>query len=534
VSEPATPSAIADDSTLPPRQVLLILTGLFFGMLLGGIDVSILSPALPTIAGSLHNVDQIAWIVTGYVLAQTATTPIFGKLGDLYGRKRLYLGSIVAFLLTSAACGLATSMTQLVLSRVAQGLAAGGLMVLSPAIIGDVVAPRQRARYQGYMAAMNSLSIMGGPALGGFIVEHLSWRWVFFVNLPVGLAALSISAAALPATGRRGSPSIDWQGSLLLMTGLSSLLLAATWGGRQYAWGSATIVGLVVLGLVALVLFTAQERRAPEPILPLTLFRNAVIRVTSAAAFLTSMMMLGFSVYLPFFFQLVLGTSPAGGGLLVAPMLAGMVVTTLMTGQIISRTGRYKKIPLIGTLVMALGAYLMSTIHIDTSRVVISAHMFVFGMGIGMSMQVLILAVQNAVPHHQLGVATSAGTLFRSLGSAVGTATFGIFVNHRFAHHLAAATEGVSIGPVRSPTQIRALPPGTREAAVNAFAHTLHELFLWMVPLAIAAFVVLLFLEERPLRTTIRTDDDQAVEAASAEAAAIPATPAPVVPARHT
>ncbi len=499
------------------RSRAVILSALTLGMLMGALDLTILGTALPTIAADLHHLDQISWVFTAFVLSQTGTTPIFGKLGDLYGRKRLYLATIALFVVASAACGMATSMMELIALRAVQGVGAGGLMVLAQAIIGDVVAPRQRARYQSYMGAVNAIAILAGPTIGGLLVDHLSWRWAFFINLPIGAVALVATATVLPSDPGGRHHTIDYQGSALLMAGVTAVLLAATWGGRDYEWGSPLIIGLAVGGVALLALFARCERRAAEPILPLDLFRNSVVRVTCAVTFLVSILMLGLTIYIPMFLQIVRGASPTNSGTLQAPIILGMLSTTLASGQIITRTGRYKLLPQIGAAQMAIGLVLFSRMDAHSSRAVISGSMFFFGMGVGLSIQVMILVIQNAVPYRQLGVATSAASLFRSLGSVAGSAGFSAFVNNRFSAHLALRNGGtVSAEILNSPGTIRTLPAATHRAVLASFQTTLHELFLYAVVVAVLSFIVLLFLRELPLRDTIDTDEGDDADDASA------------------
>ena len=435
VASPPTPSATERGAQVNLR---LVFAGLLLVMFLAALDQTIVATALPTIVGDLGGLNHISWVVTAYLLAQTVVTPLYGKLGDLYGRKIVLQSALVVFLIGSALCGQSRSLDELIAFRALQGLGGGGLMVSAQAAIGDVVPPRERGRYTGLFGAVFGLASVAGPLLGGFLTTSLSWRWIFYVNLPLGVAALFVLAATLPAASERVHHAIDYLGTVLLAVGLSAIVLAASLGGTSYAWGSSTIVGLWIAGVVALAAFLVWERRASEPILPPRLLRNRVFAVTSAVGFVVGFALFGAVTYLPLFLQVVKGASPTGSGLQLVPLMGGLLITSIASGQIITRTGRYKAFPIAGTAVMTLGLYLLSTMDSSSSSGLIFVFMFVLGLGLGMVMQVLVLAVQNAVEYSDLGVATSGATLFRSIGGSLGTATLGAIFSNRLHEELRA------------------------------------------------------------------------------------------------
>src|SRR4051812_47182254 len=408
----------------------VVVSGLMMVMLLASLDQTIVSTALPTIVGDLGGLEHISWVVTSYLLAITAVTPLYGKLGDLYGRKIVLQFALVLFLIGSALCGMAQGMTELIAFRAIQGLGGGGLMVSAQAAIGDVVPPRERGKWVGLFGAVFGVSSVAGPLIGGFFTSNLSWRWIFYVNLPLGIAALVVLAVTLPGVQERVHHAVDYLGTLLLAVSLSSVVLMTTLGGTSYAWGSAFIIGLGIAAVVALIAFIAVERRAAEPVLPPALFRNRVFVVTSAVGFVVGFALFGALTSLPLFQQVVRGASPTESGLQLVPVMAGVLIASIASGQIISRTGRYKAWPVAGTAIACAGMFALSRLNANTSTGLASLDMFVLGLGLGMVMQVLVLAVQNAVPYEQLGVATSGATLFRSMGGSVGTAVLGaIFTN---------------------------------------------------------------------------------------------------------
>jgi EmrB/QacA subfamily drug resistance transporter len=491
---------------LTRREILLVFSGLMLAMLLAALDSTIVATALPTIVGEFGGLERLGWVVTAYLLAQTIVTPLYGKLGDLYGRKIVLQSGIVIFLLGSVLCGMSGSMGQLILFRFIQGLGGGGLMVTAQAVIGDIVTPRERGRYQGIFGAVFGVASIAGPLLGGYFTTHLSWRWIFYINLPLGLLALFVIATRLPPRARRVHHAIDYAGSGLLAVALSAIVLVTDLAGVTYSWTSAPILGLAALAVVSLCGFVFAQSRAAEPVLPLRLFRNRTFAVTSAIGLIVGFAMFGSVTYLPLFLQVVNGASPTGSGLQMIPMMAGMLLTSISSGQVISRTGRYRVFPKVGTAVMALGLVLLSRMHAETGIIAASANMLVLGLGLGLVMQVLVIAVQNAVPYRDLGVATSGATLFRLIGGSVGTAVFGAIFATRLASHLADAgllpgAGGPSTGISRE--MIESLPPDVRAIYVDAFTASLGTVFLAAAVVAVIGFVLTWLVPEHPLRETI-------------------------------
>jgi EmrB/QacA subfamily drug resistance transporter len=488
------------------RQILLVLSGLMLGLFLAALDQTIVATALPTIAGELGGLEQLSWVVTAYLLTSTASAPLYGKVSDMYGRKIVFQFAIVSFLVGSVLAGFSQSMVQLIGFRAIQGLGAGGLMVMAMTIVGDVVSPRERGRYQGYIGAVFALSSIAGPLLGGFFVDNLSWRWVFFINLPIGLAALFVTATVLDLPFRRVDHPVDYLGAGLLVGGVSSLLLVTVWGGSEYAWGSPVIVGLSVLAAALLALFILQERRVAEPILPLRLFRDRTFAITSGAAFIVGVGMFGAIVFLPLFLQVVMGASPTDSGLLLLPLMGGVVTSSIVSGRLITRTGRYKVFPVLGTSLMALGLTLLSTMSPDTTLLRTSLYMLTFGIGMGCVLQVLVIAVQNAVGARDLGVATSSSAFFRSLGGSFGTALFGAILTSqllaKLAHLLPAGGRGELRDLTGSPELIAQLAPEVRTEVVEAFSHAITTSFAVAIPFMVLALLLVIFLPELPLRDT--------------------------------
>ncbi|MER6067495.1 MDR family MFS transporter [Streptomyces sp. NPDC001817] len=495
-------------------NVFVSIGALLLGLLLAALDQTIVATALPTIVSDLGGLEHLSWVVTAYLLASTAATPLWGKLGDQYGRKRLFQAAIVIFLVGSALCGMAQNMPQLIGFRALQGLGGGGLMVLSMAIVGDIVPPRERGRYQGLFGAVFGATSVLGPLLGGLLTEQLSWRWVFYVNLPVGVVALAVIATALQIPRRTAHHVIDYLGTVLIASVATCLVLVASLGGTTWAWGSTPITGLAGLGVLLAVAFVAVERRAAEPVLPLKLFGIRTFTLAAVISFIVGFAMFGAMTYLPTFLQVVHGISPTLSGVHMLPMVVGLLLSSTISGQIVSRTGRWKVFPLAGTAVTTIGLLLLHRLDEHSSTAVMSVYFFVFGLGLGLVMQVLVLIVQNAVSYEDLGVATSGATFFRSIGASFGVAIFGTVFASRLGDKLAAALRGVSLPPGMSanalksdPRGIAGLPPALRPAALHAYASAITDVFLYAAPVALLGFVLAWFLKEDPLRGSVTAPD---------------------------
>lgn len=495
---------VAPPPKMTHRQVMVVLSGLMLGMFLAALDQTIVSTALPTIAGDFGRLDLLSWVVTAYLLTSTASSPLYGKLSDLYGRKLVFQAAISIFLVGSILAGLSQSMLQLIVFRAVQGLGAGGLLVMALTIIGDILSPRERGRYQGYMGAVFGVSSVIGPLLGGFFVDHLNWRWVFYVNLPVGIIALVVTSSVLNLPFRRQQHQIDYLGAALMVGGVTCLLLVTAWAGTRYDWTSPTIVGLGATALILLTMFVLHERRVAEPILPLRLFRNRTFSLTSATSFIVGLAMFGGIIFLPLFLQVVTGVEATSSGLLLVPLVGGLLVTSIGAGRLITRTGRYKIFPVIGSALTAVALLLLSTMGTGTRPFTVAGYMVILGLGLGLIMPVLVVAVQNAVEHRDLGVATSSGLFFRSLGGSFGTAIFGAIVFSGVSSRLAGIIAGNATLDVASltgsPATILALPAATREPVVQAFSDAITQAFVWAVPFAVLAFVLTLLLPELALR----------------------------------
>ena len=497
---PTTPEAVTDASPLTHRQIMVIFSGLMLGMFLAALDQTIVATALPTIVGDLGGLGHLSWVVTAYLLAATVSTPIWGKLGDLLGRKRMYQLAIVVFLVGSVLSGLSTSMAQLIAFRFVQGLGGGALIVLAQAIIADVVSPRERGRYQGYFGAMFATSSVLGPLLGGFFTDTLSWRWIFYINIPLGLLALVVTSAVLPAGVRRAEVVIDYLGASLLTGAITAIVLMTTWGGSEYAWSSPVILGLGATALALVGAFVSVERRAREPIMPLRLFRGPVFSVSTGVSFVIGVAMFGCISFLPLFLQVASGASATNSGLLLVPLMIGMLGASVFAGQIVTRTGRYRVLPIVGTAIAAVGLFLLSTMDAATPRLESGLYMTLLGIGLGLSMQVLVLATQNSVRVSDLGVATSSVNFFRSVGGSVGVALFGALFNSRLASGLAGGAAGAVDGTI-TPQAIAALPAAQKAAFVDVFAGALTDVFLVAVPVMLVAFGLTWLLREIPLRS---------------------------------
>lgn len=495
-------------------SVLVSIGALLLGMLLAALDQTIVSTALPTIVSDLGGLEHLSWVVTAYLLASTAATPLWGKLGDQYGRKKLFQAAIVIFLIGSALCGMSRNMLELIAFRAVQGLGGGGLIVLSMAIVGDIVPPRERGRYQGLFGAVFGATSVLGPLLGGLFTQHLSWRWVFYVNLPVGIVALAVIAAVLHIPRKAERHVIDYLGTVLVAAVATCLVLVASLGGTTWGWGSAQTVGLAVLGVVLLAAFVLVERRAAEPVLPLKLFRVRTFTLSAVISFIVGFAMFGAMTYLPTFLQIVHGITPTLSGVHMLPMVAGMLLSSTGSGQIVSRTGRWKVFPLAGTGITTIGLLLLHQLDEHSSTAEMSVYFFVFGLGLGLVMQVLVLIVQNAVPYEDLGVATSGATFFRSIGASFGVAIFGTIFASRLGGGLAEALagrplpSGVSADALKSdPRGITTLPSAVRPAVLHAFAGSITDVFLYAAPVALLGFVLAWFLREDRLRGSVTAPD---------------------------
>jgi EmrB/QacA subfamily drug resistance transporter len=498
--------ATAAPAAMSAREVRVTMGVLMTGMLLAALLQTSLSTALPTIAGELGGIAQLPWLVTAYLLTMAASTPLFGKASDLYGRKPLLLGAVGVFVTGSLVAGAAGDIWVLVAARALQGVGAGGLMSLPLAIVGDLVPPRQRGRYQGYFGAVFGVASIVGPALAGFFVDALSWRWIFYVNVPLGVLTFLVVARVLRLPVRRREHRLDYLGAALLVASVTVLLLVLVWGGRQYAWHSPVLLGMAGAGLVLVAAFVACEARAAEPILPLRLLRNRVFAVGNAVGFLVGVAMFGTIVYLPVYLQVVQGLSPTASGMMLLTLMGGYLGTMVGSGRLITRRGRYKVFPVTGTALLALGMGLLSRVGEDTSLVAVGVAAAVVGSGLGCVTQVLVLAIQNAVDPRDLGIATSSASFFRTMGGTLGTALFGAVLTgrlHALLPRLLPHDADVDATRVTgSPATILALPDAVREAVVEAFTRAVHGVFLAALPVALLALVLALRLRELPLRDT--------------------------------
>jgi EmrB/QacA subfamily drug resistance transporter len=513
-------SAQATTTASPPasegfthQQILVIMSGLMMGMFLAALDQTIVSTALPTIVGDFRHSNLLSWVITAYLLASTASTPIWGKAGDLYGRKRVFQLAIVVFLIASALCGLSRNIFELIAFRGLQGIGGGGLLSLAFAIIGDVIPPRERGRYQGYFGAVFGVSSIVGPLAGGFAVDHLTWRYIFYVNLPLGVAALIVTNRVLRLPVRKREVRIDWWGAILLVAGVSCILLATQLGGSTYRGGSWQVIGLFVIGVLVLAGFAFREAAAPEPILPLRLFRLQIFTVSNVISFVSGVAMFGALAFLPQYLQLVHGVSATESGLLLLPLLVGVLAMSISSGIYISRTGRYRWFPLVGTVIVTVGLALLAGLGAHTSLTIVGLDILVFGVGLGLFMQVLTLVVQNAVPMNELGVATSSVTFFRSMGGAIGASALGAVLTAgisaelpRYLPPAALAVGGNKVGAlIGSPAQLDALGrthPAIHEGIIQAYSHAIDRLFLVAVPVSILSVIAASFINQVRLRSS--------------------------------
>ncbi|MFG1924261.1 MDR family MFS transporter [Cryptosporangium sp. NPDC048952] len=489
------------------NQMNLVFTTILLGMLLAALDQTIVSSALPTIVADLGGAGHMAWVVTAYMLTEAVSSVLVGKFGDLFGRKLIFQASAICFVAGSAIAGVAHTMTLLIIGRAIQGIGGGGLMVTAQALIADVIPLRERGRYQGALGAVFGLTTVLGPTLGGLFTDHLSWRWCFYVNLPVAVVMVVMAARTIPSVTLTTKPLIDYLGIVLVTLGVVSLILALEWGGDEYAWASPMILGMFGCAAAFLALFVFAEKRAAEPMLPLRLFANPVFTVCGVLSFVVGFAMLGAMTFLPSYLQYVDGVSATGSGFRTLPLMAGLLVMSMVSGSVISRTGKYKAFPIVGTAVMTLGLFLMSTMDQDTGVALESLYMFVLGAGLGLAMQVLTIAVQNTVAYGDLGTATAGVTFFRTVGSTVGTAVFGTLYSNQLSAELTTAfraSPGVSANAVTDPAALHALPAAESAPFIGAYAAAIGHVFTWVVPIAVVGFLVSLFLKQVPLRDTAR------------------------------
>ena len=489
---------------LSHRQILVILGGLMTGMFLAALDQSIVGTALPRITSDLQGLDKLSWVVTAYLLASVAATPLWGKISDLYGRRLIFQAAIVTFLVGSLLCGFSRNIEELITFRALQGIGGGGLMALALATIGDIVPPRERGRYMGYMGAVFGTSSVLGPVLGGWLADGPAWEWIFWINVPIGGVALVVTSYALKLPHTRRDHTIDWLGAGVLVAAVSSLLLYTAWAGPDHGWASALGLSLVGGGLSMTALFIAIELRAKEPILPMDLFRGSIFSTTNALAVVVGMAMFGAIIFVPLYLQIVMGMSPTRSGLGMVPMVVGIFSTSIPSGIWVTKTGRYRPLPTASTIVVFGALVWLATLDAQSAYWQVGLGLFFMGAGLGLTMQLLTVIVQNSVDMKHLGIATSTVTFFRNLGGAFGTAIFGAVLNSRLAHHLSESLgDKTGARPINTDdaSAIQALPQPARGIVIDAFASSLHDVFLTALPLVALAFVISLFIKEIPLRT---------------------------------
>ncbi|GAB3050832.1 MDR family MFS transporter [Intrasporangium mesophilum] len=511
------------------RATRNIFIALMLGMLVAAISQTIVGPAMPRIVAELGGMDHYSWLATAAMLVSAITVPIVGKMSDLYGRRSFYLGGLVVFMAGSVLSGFAQNFWWLIAARAIQGIGMGTLMPLSQTIIGDIIPPRQRGKYQGLMGGVFGLSSILGPLVGGFVTDHFGWRWLFFISLPVGVAAYFGISRFLHLQHTPRETVIDRAGVALLSLSLILLLVPTSLGGTTLAWGSWQVVTMYAAGIVALVAFIVVERRAVEPVLPLRLFRSSLFTLSNFAAFMVSVMMFGAMIYLPVYAQGVLGASATNSGLILMPMSVAMIGLSIVSGLVITRTGRYKLQTVAGVLIMGVGFWLLTQLHYGSSQTELTMAMIVFGIGLGMALQVFTLIIQNSSQRKDLGVATASTQFFRNVGSTVGTAVFGTIMTsglaaniaghlpQQVAAQMAASGQEVSAGSVLDPSALSQLPPQIATAVQQGLADSLHSVFVWgLVPFALALLAVL-FIKEVPLRDSVNTSDETVREQAATE-----------------
>jgi EmrB/QacA subfamily drug resistance transporter len=485
------------------------------GMLLASMDQTVVATALPTIVGDLGGLNHLSWVITAYLLTSTASVPLYGKLSDIYGRKIFFQAAIAIFIAGSICCGFSSNMLQLVLSRGIQGLGAGGIMAMAMAIIGDILPPRERGRYQGYTGTVFALASVAGPLVGGFFAQDLTWRWVFYINVPIGIAALIVTSIVLRLPVNKKQHSIDFLGAALIVGGVTCLLLVASFGGIEFAWLSRYSFALAIVGVVLLAAFIVQELRAAEPLLPLPLFRERALGIGCAILFIVGMSMFAAIAFLPIYLQIVEGVSPTMSGLRMIPLMLGLIGASVGSGRYISVTGRYRFFPIVGTFLMALGVLMLSQLQVGTSIWESAVYMLITGIGVGFVMQVIVLAVQNAVDYEYLGTATAATSFFRSMGAAFGVAIAGAIIDNRIGVYLpryVSQQQMQGINPallLSSPATLHTLPPDVIHGVAEAFAKSVDVVFLAAVPLGVVAFLLSWLLREAPLRETAHVGSDR-------------------------
>jgi EmrB/QacA subfamily drug resistance transporter len=499
------------------------------GVLLAALDQSIVGTALPRIVSELGGLDKLAWVVTAYLLTSTAATPLWGKISDLYGRRHIFQVAIGIFLIGSMLCGLSQNLPELIAFRALQGVGGGGLMAIALSIIGDIIPPRERGRYQGYFGAVFGVSSVAGPLLGGWFTDGPGWRWIFYINVPVGIAALVITTVALKLPTVRREHRIDYLGAALIVAGVSALLLYLDWAGKEFGWLSPQSLALLVTAIVLTVLFVFAEKRAAEPIVPLRLFRNRVFTIGNIYGFLAGIAMFGAIIFLPFYLQAVMGYSPTLSGLAMLPAVLGILGTSIISGRMITHTGHYKIYPIIGAAVLIVALFLLSRLQVDTPYWQVALYQLAFGAGLGFTMQTIVTAVQNAVDFRDLGAATSATMFFRQMGGTIGAAIFGTILSNRLAVHLveqlgpmAALAQG-SAANTNNIQVIQALPEPLKHSVLTAFTQALDDVFLFGVPIIVLALIVSFFLEEVPLRTAASRAPGEAAQVDSAPVEALSA-----------
>ncbi len=519
-------AAGARPSSGPRREILIVLPGLLLAIIIAMLDQLVVSTALPRIVGDLGGLSQLAWVVTAYILTSTISTPLYGKLGDQYGRKRLLMIAIVIFLIGSALSGLSHSIDQLIAFRALQGVGAGGLMVGALATIGDLVPPRERGQYMGYMMAAMMLAMIAGPLVGGYLTDSVGWRWIFYINMPVGGAALIYLAITLHLPRKIVEHRIDYLGAAVLAIAATAIVLLTTWAGTKYGWASSQIIGLAVLAVASILVFMAIEARVAEPVIPLHIFKNRNFSLAIGMSFLAGVAMLGALTFLPLYQQTVQHASPTSSGLMLIPLMLGSTVTSLISGQVTVKTGRYKALPIIGGATMAVGMYMLTHLGPDTSRLTSAMYYVVLGVGMGFLMQITSMIVQNSVHPRDIGVATSSRTFFQQIGGSIGVSVFGAVFVQRLDEAMSATLPGVQLhaaGGQLDPATVDSLPSQVRDAVFSSISHAIDGVFWWALPAAVLLFVLALFIKEIPLRGR----SEQSSELAADELAAGAMLPTP-------